>query len=110
MTRGLGAPLLRAILGSGAVRDLSAHLVGYVVALVLLAIAFGFLVATLYLALAEVVEPALAALLTSLVLGLLAGLVDRDRTRGRLTLIRAAMRRLSFKNMGATPRGPLNAP
>lgn len=88
MTRGLGAPLLRAILGSGAVRDLSAHLVGYVVALVLLAIAFGFLVATLYLALAEVVEPALAALLTSLVLGLLAGLVLlslRLRRRRRVT-------------------------
>jgi hypothetical protein len=70
------------------VRDLSAHLVGYVVALVLLAIAFGFLVATLYLALAEVVEPALAALLTSLVLGLLAGLVLlslRLRRRRRVT-------------------------
>ncbi|HZA65714.1 MAG TPA: phage holin family protein [Geminicoccaceae bacterium] len=75
MSRALGAPLLRGILQSRAARDLRAHLVGYAVALVLLASAFGFLVATLYLALAEVVEPPLAALLTSLLLGLIAGLI-----------------------------------
>jgi hypothetical protein len=56
-------------------RDLIARLVGYGLALVLLAIAFGFLVATIYLALAEVVEAPLAALLTSLVLGGAAALI-----------------------------------
>jgi hypothetical protein len=84
----LGAPLLRGILRSRVVRDLRAHLVGYVVALVLLAIAAGFLVATLYLTLAEVVEPPLAALLTSLLLGLVAGLILltlRLRRRRRVT-------------------------
>jgi hypothetical protein len=63
------------MLQSPAARDLRALLVGYAVALVLLAIAFGFLVATLYLALAEVVERPLAALLTSLLLSLIAGLI-----------------------------------
>jgi hypothetical protein len=57
------------------VRDLIARLVAYALALVLLATAFGFLVATLYLALAEVVEAPLAALLTSLALAGVAGLV-----------------------------------
>jgi hypothetical protein len=55
--------------------DLIARLVAYVVALVLLATAFGFLVATIYLALAKVVEAPLAALLTSLALGGVAGLI-----------------------------------
>lgn len=88
MSSALGAPLLRGILRSRVVRDLRAHLVGYVVALVLLAIAAGFLVATLYLTLAEVVEPPLAALLTSLLLGLVAGLILltlRLRRRRRVT-------------------------
>ena len=75
MIRALGGPLLRGMLQSPAARDLRALLVGYAVALVLLAIAFGFLVATLYLALAEVVERPLAALLTSLLLSLIAGLI-----------------------------------
>ena len=57
------------------IHDLIARLVGYALALVLLATAFGFVVATIYLALARVVEPPLAALLTSLVLGGAAGLV-----------------------------------
>jgi type VI protein secretion system component VasK len=56
-------------------RDLLARLVASVIALVLLATAFGFLVATLYLALAEVVEAPLAALLTSLALVGAAGIV-----------------------------------
>jgi hypothetical protein len=56
-------------------RDLIARLVAYLAALVLLATAFGFLVAALYLALAEVVEVPLAALLTSLALAGVAGLV-----------------------------------
>lgn len=56
-------------------RNLIVRLVGYVLALALLTIAFGFLVATLYLALAEVVEPPLAALLTALVLGAVAALI-----------------------------------
>jgi hypothetical protein len=68
------APLLRA-LTRFRVRDLIARLVAHVVALVLLATAFGFLVATLYLALAEVVEAPLAALLTSLALAGVAALV-----------------------------------
>jgi NhaP-type Na+/H+ or K+/H+ antiporter len=69
------AAAVRAALGSVAVRALVRRLVALGVAVVLLATAFGFLVATLYLALAEVVEPALAALLTSLALGLVAGLI-----------------------------------
>ena len=56
-------------------REVVARLVASVIALVLLATAFGFLVATLYLALAEVVEAPLAALLTSLALGGVAGLI-----------------------------------
>jgi hypothetical protein len=57
------------------IHDLIARLVGYAVALLLLATAFGFVVATVYLALAEVVEAPLAALLTALVLGGAAGVV-----------------------------------
>lgn len=69
------APALRAMLLTRVVRDLVARLAAYAVALLLLGIAFGFLVATLYLALLEVVERPLAALLTSLFLGLVAGLI-----------------------------------
>jgi hypothetical protein len=68
------APLLRAVMGLR-MRELIARLVAYLAALVLMATAFGFLVATLYLALAEVVEPSLAALLTSLALAAVAGLI-----------------------------------
>jgi hypothetical protein len=57
------------------IHDLIARLVGYTIALVLLATAFGFVVATVYLALADVVEAPLAALLTALVLGAAAGIV-----------------------------------
>jgi hypothetical protein len=71
---GLAAPILSAAIGSR-LRDLIARLVAYCVALVLLATAFGFLVATVYLALAEVVEAPLAALLTSLALCGAAGLI-----------------------------------
>lgn len=67
--------MVSALLRSGAVRDLIRRLVAYLIALVLFAVAFGFLVATLYLALIETVEPPLAALLTSLALGILAGLI-----------------------------------
>jgi hypothetical protein len=72
---GLAAPLLRALVSSRTMGDLIARLVAYVLALVLLATAFGFLVATIYLALAQVVEAPLAALLTSVVLGGAAALV-----------------------------------
>ena len=75
MKGGLAAPLLSAMTGSRMMRDLIARLVAYALALVLLATAFGFLVATLYLALAKVVEAPLAALLTSLALAGVAGLV-----------------------------------
>lgn len=75
MTGGWAAPLLSPVMRSGMMRDLIARLVAYLIALVLLATAFGFLVATLYLALAEVVEAPLAALLTALLLGGVAGLV-----------------------------------
>jgi len=71
----LGAPLMSAVLRSRAVRDLIGRVVAYLIALVLLAVAFGFLVATLYLALIETVEPPLAALLTALALGVVAGLI-----------------------------------
>jgi hypothetical protein len=56
-------------------RDLIARLVAYLIVVALLATAFGFLVATLYLALSDVVEAPLAALLTSLALAGMAGLV-----------------------------------
>jgi hypothetical protein len=69
------AALLSAALPSGIMRDLIARLVAYVIALVLLTTAFGFLVATLYLALARVVETPLAELFTSLTLAGVAGLV-----------------------------------
>jgi divalent metal cation (Fe/Co/Zn/Cd) transporter len=75
VTGGLAAPLLNPVMRSRMMRDLIARLVAYAVALVLLATAFGFLVATLYLALAEVVEAPLAALLTALALGGVAGLI-----------------------------------
>jgi fructose-specific phosphotransferase system IIC component len=71
----LRAPLMSALLRSRAVRDLSASLVAYLIAGVLFAIALGFLVATLYLALTRVVQRPLAALLTSLILGVVACLV-----------------------------------
>lgn len=69
------APWMSALLRSRPVRDLRALLVAYLIAGVLFAIALGFLVATLHLALTELLEPPLAALLTSLILGLVAYLV-----------------------------------
>jgi hypothetical protein len=72
---GAAALLARAAIRSGMLHDLIVRLVGYAIALVLLATAFGFVVATVYLALDEVVEAPLAALLTALVLGSAAGLV-----------------------------------
>ena len=75
MKGGSAALLLRAVMRSPMIHDLIARLVGYTLALVLLATAFGFVVATIYLALAKVVEAPLAALLTALVLGGAAGLV-----------------------------------
>jgi hypothetical protein len=72
---GSAALLLRAVMRSRMINDLIARLVGYTIALVLLATAFGFVVATVYLALVEVVEAPLAALLTALVLGGAAGVV-----------------------------------
>lgn len=63
-------PLLGAL-----AREVAVNLVAYAIAALLLAIALGFLVATLYLGLAEVVEPVLAALFTALVLVALAALV-----------------------------------
>lgn len=75
MNAALRAPLMSALLRSRAVRDLSASLVAYLIAGVLFAIALGFLVATLYLALTRVVQRPLAALLTSLILGVVACLV-----------------------------------
>jgi uncharacterized membrane protein YeaQ/YmgE (transglycosylase-associated protein family) len=83
----LRAPLVSALLRSRAVRDLSASLVAYLIAGVLFAIALGFLVATLYLALSEALKPPLAALLTSLILGVVGGLVlllVRRRRRRRV--------------------------
>jgi len=63
-------PLLGAL-----VRELAVNMVAYAIAALLLAIALGFLVAALYLGLAGVVEPVLAALFTALVLVALAALV-----------------------------------
>jgi hypothetical protein len=71
----LVASLVSAVLRSRAVRSLIARLVAYLVAGALLAIAFGFLVATLYLGLTDIVEPPFAALLTSLCLGVVACLI-----------------------------------
>jgi hypothetical protein len=75
VSHALGVSAVRAALRSRAMRDLIARLVALGVALVLLVIAFGFLVATLYLALAEAADPPLAALLTSLILGVVAALI-----------------------------------
>jgi hypothetical protein len=72
---GLAAPLLGAVMRSSMVRDLTRRLIAYVIALVLLGTAFGFLVAALYLSLLEVVEAPLAALLAALVLGGVASLI-----------------------------------
>ena len=69
------ALLVTAMLRSCIMRDLMARVVAFALALVLLATAFGFVVATLYLALTEVVEAPLAALLTALALAAVAGLV-----------------------------------
>jgi drug/metabolite transporter (DMT)-like permease len=65
----------RMAMRSPPLRHLMTSLVAIAVALALLAVAFGFLVATLYLALVRVVEPPLAALLTSLILALVAALI-----------------------------------
>jgi hypothetical protein len=75
VTGGLAASLLFSLMRSRSMRDLIARLVAYLIILVLLATAFGFLVATLYLALSEIVKAPLAALLTSLALAGMAGLV-----------------------------------
>ena len=75
MKGGSAALLVSAVMRSGMIHDLIARLVAYAIALVLLATAFGFVVATVYLALDEVVEAPLAALLTALVLGGAAGVV-----------------------------------
>jgi hypothetical protein len=72
---GTAAPLLGAVMRSPMVRDLTRRLIAYVIALVLLGTAFGFLVAALYLSLLEVVEAPLAALLAALVLGGVASLI-----------------------------------
>ena len=75
MNGALGARLVSAMLRSRAVRDMVERVVAYLIALMLFAVAFGFLVATLYLALIETLEPPLAALLTALALGVVAGLI-----------------------------------
>jgi hypothetical protein len=75
VTGGLAALLLMSLTRSRSMRDLIARVVAYLIAVMLLAIAFGFLVATLYLALSEIVKAPLAALLTSLALAGMAGLV-----------------------------------
>jgi divalent metal cation (Fe/Co/Zn/Cd) transporter len=62
-------------MGAAMIRHMIARLVGYFIALVLLTTAFGFLVATLYLALAKPFEEPVAALLTALALGAVAGLI-----------------------------------
>jgi hypothetical protein len=67
--------LVSALLRSRAVRDVRAGLVAYLIAVALFAVAVGFLVATLYMALKRVVEPPLAALLTALCLSVVAGLI-----------------------------------
>lgn len=87
MNAALWAPLVSGLLRSRVVRDLIASLVAYLIAGVLFAIALGFLVTTLYLALSELLEPPLAALLTSLILGVVACvvlLVARSRRRRRV--------------------------
>lgn len=85
-------PLLGAVMRPQLLRDLLALLLAYGLAFVLLAISLGFLVATLYLSLLGVVEPALAALLTALALGGVAALI--------LLIVRLRMRR-------PAPAGPV---
>lgn len=74
MKAGLVAPLLAPMARDLAAR-LAANLLAYGLAALLLATAAGFLVATLYLGLAELVEPVLATLLTAMVLGATAALI-----------------------------------
>lgn len=75
MKPGPMTPLLGAVMRPQLLRDLLALLLAYGLAFVLLAISLGFLVATLYLSLLGVVEPAPAALLTALALGGVAALI-----------------------------------
>jgi MFS family permease len=106
---GLGAPFVSALLRSQAVRDVRAGLIAYVIAAVLLAVAFGFLVATLYMALDEVVEAWLAALLTSVCLAVLASLVllvVRLRARRRLRRETVGMDALLLSVTGQVQRDP----
>ncbi len=80
----LVAALLQGALRPGAVRRLGQHLLAYVVCLLLLLIAFGFLIATLYLGLAMVMRPALATLATAailIVVGVAVVLIARRRPR-----------------------------
>ncbi len=80
----LVAALLQGALRLGAVRRLGQHLLAYVVCLVLLLIAFGFLIATLYLGLAMVMRPPLATLTTAailIVIGVAVVLIVRRRPR-----------------------------
>jgi hypothetical protein len=80
----LVAALLQGALRLGAVRRLGRHLAAYLVCLVLLLIAFGFLIATLYLGLAMVMRPPLATLATAAILiavGVAVVLIARRRPR-----------------------------
>ena len=94
---------------SQAVRDARAGLVTYLIAAVLFAIALGFLVATLYMALKRVVEPPLAALLTALCLSVVAGLillVARLRRRRRARAAAADVDALLFSVTDKARRDP----
>jgi hypothetical protein len=76
--------LLQGALRLDAVRRLGQHLLAYFLCLVLLLIAFGFLVATLYLGLAMVMRPPLATLATAAILIVVSGaivLIVRRRPR-----------------------------
>ena len=80
----LVAALLQGALRLSAVRRLGQHLLAYVVCLLLLLIAFGFLIATLYLGLAMVMRPPLATLATAailIVVGVAVVLIARRRPR-----------------------------
>lgn len=75
LVRNLAGPVLALVLRGRTMQSLMTRLLGYLVALLLFAVAFSFLIAALYLAFATVWPEPLAALATTAVLAAAGGLV-----------------------------------
>jgi hypothetical protein len=103
-------PLAGLVLRSGSGRRIGGHLVAWLVVTILVAVAFAHLIASLQLALAAVLPPALAMLLTALVLLVGAGAVitvielqrRRRSTSGGTNQIEA-LQRISVELVRAHP-------